>query len=45
VAGHGGGATIVLVQTGLFLLALVLGPQGVVARSRGRARQPAESAA
>jgi manganese/iron transport system permease protein len=29
------GATIVLVQTGLFLLALVAGPRGLVARRRG----------
>jgi manganese/iron transport system permease protein len=30
------GATIVLVQTGLFVLALVLGPRGLIARRRGR---------
>jgi manganese/iron transport system permease protein len=29
------GATIVLVQTGLFLLALVAGPRGLIARRRG----------
>lgn len=34
------GATIVLVQTGLFLLALVLGPQGVIARRRAGAPEP-----
>ncbi len=30
------GATIVLVQTSLFVLALVLGPRGLIARRRGR---------
>jgi manganese/iron transport system permease protein len=34
------GATIVLVQTGLFLLALVLGPQGMIARRRAGAPEP-----
>jgi len=34
------GATIVLVQTGMFLLALVLGPQGVIARRRAGAPEP-----
>jgi manganese/iron transport system permease protein len=34
------GATIVLVQTGLFLLALVLGPQGVIARRRAGPPEP-----
>lgn len=34
------GATIVLVQTGVFLLALVLGPQGVIARRRASAPEP-----
>jgi len=38
------GATIVLVQTGLFLLALVLGPRGAIARRRAGA-VAAESAA
>ena len=28
------GATIVLVQTGMFLLAMVLGPRGMLARRR-----------
>ncbi len=31
------GATIVLVQTGMFLLAMVLGPRGMLARRRGPA--------
>jgi len=39
------GATIVLVQTALFLAALVLGPQGLVARRRGRLRPSPEPAA
>jgi manganese/iron transport system permease protein len=34
------GATIVLVQTGLFALALVLAPRGIVARRRGRLANP-----
>ena len=33
------GATIVLVQTGFFLLALVLGPRGVLGRRRGLTQQ------
>ena len=38
------GATIVLVQTALFGLALVLGPRGVVARRRGRVVNAADEA-
>jgi manganese/iron transport system permease protein len=43
------GATIVLVQTGLFVLALVLGPRGLIAQRRGtpvrgRDLDPAEDA-
>jgi manganese/iron transport system permease protein len=34
------GATIVLVQTGLFLLALVLGPQGMIARRLAGTPEP-----
>jgi manganese/iron transport system permease protein len=34
------GATIVLVQTGFFLLALVLGPRGMLGRRRGLTEQP-----
>lgn len=33
------GATIVLVQTGFFLLALVLGPRGMLGRRRGQVQQ------
>jgi manganese/iron transport system permease protein len=36
------GATIVLVETGMFLLALVLGPRGVIARQRGGSAAPIE---
>lgn len=39
------GATIVLVETGLFLIALALGPRGVIARRRGGATVPVESPA
>lgn len=39
------GATIVLVQTGLFLVALVLGPQGLIARRRARQPAPVEQPA
>jgi len=39
------GATIVLVQTGLFLIALALGPRGVIARRRGGGTVPVESPA
>lgn len=39
------GATIVLVQTGLFLIALVVGPRGIIARRRGGATVPVESPA
>ncbi len=39
------GATIVLVQTGLFLIALALGPRGVIARRRGEATVAVESPA
>ena len=35
------GATIVLVQTGLFLLAMVLGPRGMLARRRAVGRRAA----
>ena len=34
------GATIVLVQTGMFLLALVFGPRGMLGRRRGRGGLP-----
>lgn len=34
------GATIVLVQTAMFLAALVLGPMGLLARRRGAGREP-----
>ena len=39
------GATIVLVQTGLFLVALALGPHGAIARRRGGVPAPAEQPA
>jgi manganese/iron transport system permease protein len=39
------GATIVLVETALFVLALVLGPRGAIARRRDRRTLPAEEAA
>ncbi len=39
------GATIVLVQTGFFLAAMVLGPQGMIARRRGAPAGPVESLA
>ncbi|MEW6223820.1 MAG: metal ABC transporter permease [Chloroflexota bacterium] len=39
------GATIVLVQTGLFLVALVLGPHGAIARRRAGLPAPAEQPA
>ena len=39
------GATIVLVQTGLFLVALGFGPQGLVARRRARQPGPVEQPA
>ena len=34
------GATIVLVQTALFILALAFGPRGLLARRGGRATEP-----
>jgi manganese/iron transport system permease protein len=39
------GATIVLVQTALFLAALAVGPRGVIARRRGGQQRSAEAAA
>jgi ABC-type Mn2+/Zn2+ transport system permease subunit len=38
------GATIVLVQTAMFLAALVLGPRGLIARRRGAGREPVPAA-
>ena len=39
------GATIVLVQTALFLVAMVAGPRGVIARRRGTVTLPVEAPA
>jgi ABC-type Mn2+/Zn2+ transport system permease subunit len=39
------GATIVLVETGLFLVALALGPHGAIARRRSSITAPAEQPA